>query len=261
MTLPIQELDPTQLDEAHAHALALLVHLTPQDLASVKHLLHLGAPQIVGPQTLEAFMTLCQSAGREVRDFSTAGVSAFKRAHGLDDTGANHGAIGQTTATAWVSLLLANIPVPTPGRHITATGRAIIENFEGLSLTAYRDQVGVWTIGYGHTQGVEPDQVVTQAQADAFLTRDVAWAEAAVTQGVGALMSDNQFNAFVSMTFNIGAAGFLGSSCCRFANAGLMTMAADAMLLWDKGTINGELVVIPGLLERRQEERALALRS
>lgn len=87
---------------------------------------------------------------------------------------------------------------------INDAGLKLIESFEGLRLTAYQDSVGVWTIGYGHTQGVAQGQTITQQQAEAFLQQDLAVAEAAVN-GRGLALTDNQFAALVSFTFNLSA--------------------------------------------------------
>lgn len=252
--IPTQGINPAILTEQERNALAILVNLSPDDLARIKNFLHLGLPAVVGVTTLHDFIAAC------TRPLSTLGVSAFKDAHGLDDTGDNHGAIGHSTATAWIADMFASAAAPPrTGRQVTARGVHIVQNFEGKRLDAYQDQVGVWTIGYGHTPA-HAGQVITDEQATALLLGDLAWAEKAVADNAGTL-NDNQFDAFVSMCFNIGTAGFAGSTACREAKAGNYQASADAMLSWDKGTINGQLVVLPGLLARRTEERALFLQA
>jgi lysozyme len=63
----------------------------------------------------------------------------------------------------------------------------------------------------------------------------------------------------VSLTFNVGMQGFLGSSVRRLHNAGEFPAAAGAFLLWDKAHVDGQLVTLPGLLNRRRAEEALYL--
>ena len=127
-------------------------------------------------------------------------------------------------------------------------GLQLIESFEGLRLTSYQDSVGVWTIGYGHTQGVQPNQTITQQQAQAFLQQDLAVAESAVNK-LGLTLTDNQFAALVSFTFNLGA-----GNLNKLVSQGLAA-TPDRILLFDHA--GGR--VLPGLTRRRQAERALFL--
>jgi lysozyme len=150
-------------------------------------------------------------------------------------------------------------------RMINAAGLALIKQYEqgpygGPALVAYRDPSGAWTVGWGHTSGVYEGDTITAAQADYLLALDLASSEACVnTNTVPAQTSDNQFAAMVSLTFNIGQAGFLGSSVRRLHNEQNFPAAANAFLLWDKATIDGRLIALPGLLNRREAERALYL--
>ena len=127
-------------------------------------------------------------------------------------------------------------------------GLKLIESFEGLRLTAYQDSVGIWTIGYGHTKGVKQGQTITQQQAERFLQQDLAVAEAAVNR-LGLTLSDNQFAALVSFTFNLGA-----GNLTKLLKNGLAA-AADRILLFDHA--GGK--ALPGLTRRRTAERALFL--
>lgn len=136
-------------------------------------------------------------------------------------------------------------------------GRAAIIQREGLRLKAYQDTVGVWTIGCGHTGRASPPPVhggmtITNAQADAFLASDLAPIEAAVSQAIKRPITQNEFDACVSLAFNIGASGFIGSTVVHKINAfGDMQAAADAFLLWEKP---------PELKSRREGERAQFLK-
>lgn len=127
-------------------------------------------------------------------------------------------------------------------------GLQLIESFEGLRLNSYQDSVGVWTIGYGHTEGVQPGQTITQQQAQAFLQQDLGVAESAVNK-LGLTLTDNQFAALVSFTFNLGA-----GNLNKLMSQGLAA-APDRILLFDHA--GGR--VLPGLTRRRQAERALFL--
>ena len=131
---------------------------------------------------------------------------------------------------------------------INDAGLKLIESFEGLRLTSYQDSVGVWTIGYGHTRGVAQGQTITQAQAEAFLQQDLAVAEGAVN-GLAQTLTDNQFAALVSFTFNLGQ-----GNLAKLFKDGLAAVP-DRMLLFDHA--GGKQ--LPGLTRRRQAERALYL--
>lgn len=85
-------------------------------------------------------------------------------------------------------------------------GIKLIEQFEGCKLTAYKDSVGIWTIGYGHTRGVTGGMKITKAQADSYLKQDVSTAESAVNSYNSIYnFTQNQFDALVSFAFNCGA--------------------------------------------------------
>ncbi len=125
----------------------------------------------------------------------------------------------------------------------------IIKEFEGLKLTAYQDSVGIWTIGYGHTRGVHEGDTVTQAQANYNLAVDVEGAEQAVNRMVPESCTQNQFDALVSWTFNLGA----GSLKTMLAHG--WDNVPTEMVRWDKA--GGK--VLPGLTRRREAERDLFL--
>ena len=147
-------------------------------------------------------------------------------------------------AAARVGTLLP--PVAT-GRQIGAAGLALIKEFEGLELKAYLCPAKVWTIGYGSTgPHVTPGQVITEAKADVILQRDLDRFEDAVAKAApGATQA--QFDAMVSLAFNIGIGAFLKSSVLRLHKAGDHRLAAAAFALWDKA--GGR--VLAGLQRRR----------
>jgi lysozyme len=133
-------------------------------------------------------------------------------------------------------------------------GFDLTRQFEGLRLTAYQDQVGVWTIGYGHTgREVHGGMVITADQADVLLHSDVAGAIACVNRAVTGSVSQCHFDALVDFVFNLGCARLLGSTLLRHVNAGEFDLAAPQFLLWD----HAGGVVVQGLLTRRQAEMTL----
>ncbi|POZ63819.1 lysozyme [Chromobacterium alticapitis] len=135
-----------------------------------------------------------------------------------------------------------------------AAGLALIKQFEGLRLIAYQDMMGVWTIGYGHTgPDVKTGQVITQAQADQLLAKDLATFEAGVGKLATAPLNANQFSALVSFSYNLGLRNLQSSTLLRLLNQGDYAGAAGQFLRWDRA--GGQ--VVPGLQRRRQAEQAL----
>lgn len=134
-------------------------------------------------------------------------------------------------------------------------GLALIRQFEGLRLSAYQDSVGVWTIGYGTTRGVKPGQVITKSEADALLRADVQRFEVEVSRLVNVPVSQNQWDALISFTYNLGAANLESSTLLRLLNAGDYAGAAEQFPRWNKA--GGK--ALKGLVSRRAAERALFL--
>ena len=139
--------------------------------------------------------------------------------------------------------------------NLGAAGEALIESFEELRLAAYLDQRGIPTIGYGHTAGVKMGDTCTKDQADAWLAEDAQAAANGVEKSLQVFCTQNQFDALVSFTFNVGVGAEAHSTLAKLMNAGDIQGAADQFLVWDH--VNG--VPNAGLLRRRQAERALFL--
>ncbi len=140
--------------------------------------------------------------------------------------------------------------------NLSAAGIAAMKQYEGCSFTAYQDTGGIWTIGYGHTgPEVQRGVVWTQDQANAAFVRDTNWAQAAVRCDVGVPLTQGQFDALVSLVFNIGAGAFARSTLLRLLNQGNYRAAADQFLRWNMD--NGH--VVPGLTNRRMAERKMFL--
>jgi GH24 family phage-related lysozyme (muramidase) len=149
---------------------------------------------------------------------------------------------------------------PDAPRSVDQAGLDLIKNFEGLRLHAFQDPAGIWTIGYGHTAGVHAGMTITAQQATDLLIQDLTDAADFVDTAVaGILTGQNQFAAMTSLCYNIGSGNFKNSSVLRFHRAQDTGAAADAFLLWDKAHIDGQLVVLEGLLRRRQAEKDLYL--
>lgn len=141
-------------------------------------------------------------------------------------------------------------------RKINDRGRQLIKDFEGLRLVPYRDSVGVWTVGYGHTSGVNSrSPVITAAQADLLLQGDLGWAERAVLRLIKAPLSNNEFAALVSFTFNLGAGRLQMSTLRCKLNRGDYMGAADEFWKWRRA--GG--VILRGLVRRRAAETSLFL--
>lgn len=133
-----------------------------------------------------------------------------------------------------------------------------IDRWEGLRLKAYRDQGGVWTIGWGHTgDDVHEGMTITRAEAEALLAHDIGWAARAVDNTVTVPINDKMKAALASMIFNIGAGGWRSSTALRRLNAGDYEGCAEAMTRWNKVTVNGRKITSAGLVNRREHERAL----
>lgn len=134
---------------------------------------------------------------------------------------------------------------------ISDTGLDIIKRFEGCKLTSYKDSVGVWTIGYGHTSGVTSGQTITQAQADAFLRSDCGTAEKAVNAYYARYQwNQNQFDALVSFTFNCGAGNLK-----TLLQGGTRTIAQISAKIPAYNKAGGK--VLAGLTRRRAAEKEL----
>jgi lysozyme len=129
-----------------------------------------------------------------------------------------------------------------------------IRNFEGCKLKAYRDGGGVLTIAYGHTgPDVKEGMTCTPEQAYQWLVRDVGSAETAVNLMVRVPIDQNQFNALVSLIYNIGREAFHTSTLLRKLNESDYHGASNEFVKWCHD--NGE--VVPGLVRRRMAEQKL----
>jgi lysozyme len=137
---------------------------------------------------------------------------------------------------------------------LSQRGIDLIKQFEGYSSKAYPDPAtgGVpWTIGYGTTRGVKPGMVITAEQAEKMLRDDVAKFESGVSSLITAPTTQGQFDAMVSLAYNIGLGNFGKSTLLKKHNARCYTCAADQFRVWNRA--NGK--VMNGLTRRRAAER------
>lgn len=136
--------------------------------------------------------------------------------------------------------------------EISENGIKLTEESEGCVLRSYRDTGGVWTIGYGHTNGVRPEQVISQETAEALLKVDMAYAQS-IINAHAMPCTQNQFDALCDFVFNVGPSQFLESHLLKYHLAGEYEKAAAEFPKWKLD--NGR--VIKGLVVRRQKERDL----
>lgn len=133
--------------------------------------------------------------------------------------------------------------------------RALIRNSEGCRLTAYPDSKGIPTIGVGHTRGVKLGDRCSIQQADIWLGQDLEDAAASVASLVKVPLTQGQFDALTSFTYNEGHQRLAGSTLLILLNKGQYGAAADQLSQWT--LCDGK--VLPGLVKRRALERAMFL--
>ena len=138
---------------------------------------------------------------------------------------------------------------------------AEIAESEGLSLVAYLCPAGVWTIGWGETDGVRPGDTCTKEDADRWLLEDLQERVRAVRDLCKVDPSPNELGAMVSLAYNIGINGFAQSTVLRAHNARDRQAASRAFGLWNmaRDPKTGVLTDLPGLTARRAREAALYL--
>lgn len=128
----------------------------------------------------------------------------------------------------------------------------LTESSEGCALRAYQDTGGVWTIGYGHTKNVKPNDVITSAMAQILLEHDMEYASSVVNTHC-LPCTQNQFDALVDFVFNVGPSQFLGSHLYQYHVSGEYNKAAAEFPKWKYD--NGKVKL--GLVRRRSAESDL----
>jgi lysozyme len=145
---------------------------------------------------------------------------------------------------------------------MTSKGLALIKRYEGFRSRAYRDAVGVWTIGYGHTSRAGPPNVsagmvISRKQAEKILTRDIDRFARTIRPMIKVDLTNEQFSALVSFAYNVGPAGFARSSVLKAVNAGQFDNVPHRLSLWVKA--GGR--TLKGLVRRRAAEGELFIKS
>lgn len=137
---------------------------------------------------------------------------------------------------------------------ISQAGKDLIISFEGIRLEAYKCPAGVWTIGVGSTvPAVHAGEVITKQQALARFDKDLTKFENAVDRLVKVPLTQNQFDALVSFTFNVGEGALAKSTLLKKLNAGDYDTVPSELMKWTKG--GGK--ELPGLVRRRRAEAAM----
>lgn len=144
---------------------------------------------------------------------------------------------------------------------ISLNGMKFIASFEKVVLHTYDDGFGYPTIGIGHLlvpgDGFDRNSRITEAQAYELFRKDLQKYISTVNTAVKVNLSQNQFDALVSLCFNIGREAFRNSSCVRALNQGRYLDAAERLTHWNRA--KGK--VVRGLVRRREAEKAMFLRS
>lgn len=140
---------------------------------------------------------------------------------------------------------------------ISQNGINLIKDSEGIRLAAYQDSVGVWTIGFGHTKGVNPGMIISQSQAEQFLREDITAHLSGIYSYITVELNQNQFDALASFHFNLGANILAGTTLLDYINSRNFQAAANEMLAY----CHANNIVVPGLLIRRRAEADLFLKK
>lgn len=150
--------------------------------------------------------------------------------------------------------------------NISDKGVEFIAEFEGYhralpngDCTTYYCPAGVLTIGYGCTEGIKAGEVWTKKQALDRFRQELAKHEAAVNRVVTVDMTQNQFDALVSFSYNLGTGALAASSIVKQLNAGKPEAAAKFFNLYCNARVNGRMQKLPGLVRRRAAETAMFL--
>lgn len=143
--------------------------------------------------------------------------------------------------------------------RVTPRGIQLLTRFEGCELRAYKDQAGIWTIGYGHTgPEVREGMVITQKEAERLLTQDLSATEIATSAALrGVTLHELMFDALVCFVYNVGIEAFHSSTMLTLLKVGEFGKAANEFARWNKagGKTNR------GLTNRRAAERDLFLQG
>jgi len=148
--------------------------------------------------------------------------------------------------------------------HISEEGLALIKHFEGCPVNGAGDPVaylcpaGVWTIGYGHTKRVKEHNRWSMDHAEYILKEEIENDyEKHIKELVKVKLEQHQFDALVAWVFNLGYGNLKDSTLLKFLNAGDYHNVPAQIKRWNKATVDGEKIVLDGLVRRREAEALL----
>lgn len=217
----------------------LKVGSTGAQVKELQKLLSLTADGVFGINTLKA-VKVFQSKNRLVSD----------------------GVVGSKT---WEILLDKNTSLIVNSEKqkysLSDNGMKLLEQFEGLRLEAYLDSAGIATIGWGSIKYPNGNKVklgdkITKAQAKEYKLHDLKEFESTVNTSVKVPLTQNQYDALVSLSYNIGSGAFKNSTLLKKLNSSDYKGAAEQFLVWNK--VNSKKV--QGLVNRREAEQKLFIK-
>lgn len=156
-------------------------------------------------------------------------------------------------ALPYVGWLVGGKVASTTPTRASAKGIELIKRWEGCRTNAYLCPAKVWTIGYGHTKGVSRGMMISHQDAEDLLIEDLKEYEKAVRELVKVPLNQGQFDALVSFSFNVGVGALASSTLLKKLNQGQYREAVAELHRWTKAGNT----VLPGLVERRNDEHAL----
>ena len=133
---------------------------------------------------------------------------------------------------------------------ISEDGLELIKKFEGCETSAYQDSVGVWTIGFGHTKGVEEGQTCSIEDAESMLADEMDEYEGYINNMVKVELQQHEFDSLVAWVYNLGPTNLSESTMLKVLNGGQFDRVPDEMNRWTRA--GGE--ILEGLVRRRQAE-------
>lgn len=149
-------------------------------------------------------------------------------------------------------------------KRTTAVGLVcctLVGGAEGLRQKAYLDPVKIPTACFGETKGIKLGMEFTREQCETMLITRLVEHETGMQKCIKVPVKDETYVAFLSFTYNAGVGAFCKSTLARKLNAGDTRGACDELLNWNKATLKGVRITLPGLTKRRQQERALCLKG
>ena len=130
----------------------------------------------------------------------------------------------------------------------------LIMQFEGFEAKAYKCPAGVWTIGYGRTDGVKEGMTTTKDKEAAYLQSKAYEIAVEIQDKLKDVPSQGQINALTSFAYNLGIGALTSSTLFKKHLAGDFATAQNEFTKWNKARVNGELKVLDGLTRRRKFE-------